>query len=234
MLESEPDVLVQCIDNSDLLSKIQEANPDLVILDVHTTAIRHARSWEALGVKSPTATIVTSYNASSLVPFASGEADLLIKPFSVDQFENAVHAARSKILRMRITSQLREHNGSQNNTPPRRQFLHRLAAESEGSIVLLKVQDILWFQSFGNHIRLHSAGATHLLRQTMKNLQSLLDPLHFLRVHRNAIVNLDHVLEFYLPRTGNMFVKLDNGISLPLRSANRAFLRKRLREHLLT
>ena len=67
----------------------------------------------------------------------------------------------------------------------------------------------------------------------MKNLQGLLDPMHFLRVHRNAIVNLDHVLEFYLPRIGNMFAKLDNGMSLPLRRANRAFLRKRLRQDLL-
>jgi DNA-binding LytR/AlgR family response regulator len=58
-----------------------------------------------------------------------------------------------------------------------------------------------------------------------------LDPNHFLRVHRNVIVNLNHVTEFHLPTAGNMFVKLDNGACLPLRRANRGSLRKALKQH---
>jgi DNA-binding LytR/AlgR family response regulator len=57
----------------------------------------------------------------------------------------------------------------------------------------------------------------------------LLDPNRFLRVHRNAIVNLDHVAEFHLPPAGNMFVKLSNGRSLPLSRGNRSILRRRLK-----
>jgi hypothetical protein len=34
----------------------------------------------------------------------------------------------------------------------------------------------------------------------MKTLRSMLDPKRFLRVHRNAIVNLDPVKELYLPQ----------------------------------
>jgi two-component system, LytTR family, response regulator len=72
--------------------------------------------------------------------------------------------------------------------------------------------------------------ASHLIRQSMKNLQALLDPNRFLRVHRNAIVNLDHVEEFHLPPNGNMFVGLNDGLCLPLRKANRAQLRKLLKD----
>jgi CheY-like chemotaxis protein len=43
ILESEPNVELHCIDNPDLLSVIQEADPDLVILDVQTKAIRRGR-----------------------------------------------------------------------------------------------------------------------------------------------------------------------------------------------
>jgi DNA-binding LytR/AlgR family response regulator len=49
-------------------------------------------------------------------------------------------------------------------------------------------------------------------------------------VHRNAIVNLDHVAEFHLPAAGNMFVKLSNGRSLPLRRGNRSALRRSLKD----
>lgn len=38
-LESDSNVGLQCIDNSDLLSVIQETDPDLVIFDVQTNAI---------------------------------------------------------------------------------------------------------------------------------------------------------------------------------------------------
>jgi CheY-like chemotaxis protein len=82
ILESESEAEVLCVDNSRLLASVQECDPDLVILDIHTTETRRASNWEALGVKSPSATIVTAYDATSL-KFASATADLLIKPFNV-------------------------------------------------------------------------------------------------------------------------------------------------------
>lgn len=232
ILERDPAVSFQCIDNSDVVATIQDFAPDLVIVDSQATAIRRADNWEALGVKSPPATIVTSYERTSLVPFASAGADLLIKPFNVEQFENAMEIARSKIARDRISLiELGEHALMTDRPPEPRKFLQRFAAESEERIALIKVQDVLWLQSFGNYIRVHSPEATHLVRNTMRRVQPFLDPSLFLRIHRNAIVNLDHVIEFYLPATGNMFVKMDNGVTLPLRRSIRPSLRKFLKQH---
>jgi len=233
ILESASDAEVRCVDNSRLLASIQECDPDLVILDIHTTDTRRASNWEALGVKSPPATIVTAYDAASPTPFASAMADLLIKPFNVDQLQVAIDTAKSKIIRARTELSASERASNHEQPADRPRFLRRVAAESGEKIVLIGVKDILWVQSFGNHIRLHVGNATHLVRQTMKDFQRLLDPSHFLRVHRNAIVNLDHVQEFYLPPEGNMFVKLDNGTCLPLRRATRALLRKTLKSHFL-
>jgi DNA-binding LytR/AlgR family response regulator len=64
----------------------------------------------------------------------------------------------------------------------------------------------------------------------MKKLQAVVDPNRFVRLHRNAIVNLVCVDESYLPSTGHMFVKLSNGVLLPLRRANRAMLRRLLKD----
>ena len=233
ILESESDAKVLCVDNSRLLSSIHECEPDLVILDIHTTETRRASDWESLGVKSPAATIVTAYDATSLGPFAAAAADLLVKPFSVERLQIAIDAAKSKIIRARTELAAAGRSNNQQHPAERPQFLQRVAVESGEKIVLIRVEDILWLQSFGNHIRLHGGRATHLVRQTMKNFQKLLDPSHFLRVHRNAIVNLDHVDEFFLPPVGNMFVKLDNGTCLPLRRANRTLLRKTLKSHFL-
>lgn len=230
LVEGEPGMTVECVDDSRLVSSVQECAPDLVILDAHTPAIRRDKTWDALGIKSPPATIVTSYDPAALTAFASIAVDLLVKPFDVERFETALDVARSSIVRARTETEIDDRSSEHKGDMPRRRFLRRLAVETDEKIVLVRVEDIQWMQSFGKHIRLHVGKTSHLLRQSMKNLQAMLDPNRFVRVHRNAIVNLDHVDEFYLPLSGNMFVKLNNGVSLPLRRANRAMLRKLLKD----
>ena len=230
LLERESGMTVTWVDDSRLVSSIQENAPDLVILDVHTPAIRRAPSWEAVGIKRAPATIVTTYDLSAVSPFASAAIAFLVKPFQAERFQAALDLARLRIGRARMELEAEERLSDQEQQQPVRRFLRRMAVEENEKIVLVRVEDIRWMQASGNYIRLHVEKTSHLIRQSMKNLQALLDPNHFLRVHRNAIVNLDHVEEFHLPPNGNMFVKLDDGLCLPLRKANRALLRKLLKD----
>ncbi len=230
LVEGEPGMTVECVDDSRLVSSVQVHAPDLVILDAHTPAIRERKTWDALGIKSPPATIVTAYDPAVLTTFASIAVDLLVKPLDVERFESALDLAKSRIVRARTELQAADRSIPEESRISRRQFVQRLAVEADEKIVLLRVDEIQWMLSLGKYIRLYVGEKSHLLRQSMKNLQTVLDPSCFLRVHRNAIVNLDHVDEFYLPPTGNMFVKLRNGVYLPLRRANRAMLRKLLKD----
>ena len=230
LLDCESGVTVTCVDDSRLVSSIQESAPDLVILDVHTSAIQRAPSWEAVGIKRAPATIVTAYDPSAVSAFASSAIDFVVKPFEAERLEAALDLARLRIVAARMEVDAWERSSAQEQQRPARRFLQRLAVEANEKIVLVRVDDIRWMQSSGNHIRLHVGKTSYLIRQSMKNLQALLDPNRFLRVHRNAIVNLDHVEEFHLPPNGNMFVKLNDGLCLPLRKTNRALLRKLLKD----
>jgi two-component system LytT family response regulator len=231
LLECESGITATCVDDSRLVSSIQESAPDLVILDAYTPAVRRAPNWEAVGIKRAPATIVTAYDASAMPAFASSAIDILIKPFDAERFQSSLYLARSRIAGVRMELGLQEMSSDQEQPQPARRFLQRLAVEADERIVLVRVDDIRWMQSSGNHIRLHlSSKTSYLIRQSMKHLQTLLDPNRFLRVHRNAIVNLDYVEEFHLPPTGNMFVKMNDGLCLPLRKANRALLRRLLKD----
>jgi two-component system LytT family response regulator len=227
ILENETDDTVLCVDSARLLPSIHDFRPDLVILDINTTS--RTQASEYLGLKSSITTIITGYDATSLKRFSSIDGVLLIKPFDVEQVQIALDAAKSKMIHATTEIVATGPFSNWQHSADRTQFLSRVAAESGETIVLINVKDILWLQSCGNHIRLHLGSATHLVRQTVKNFQRMLDPRYFLRIHRNAIVNLDHVHEFFLPPEGNMHVKLDNGTCLPLRRANRSLLRKTLK-----
>jgi two-component system LytT family response regulator len=231
LLKCESGMTVTCVDDSKLVSSIQESAPDLVIVDVHTPAIRRAPSWEAVGIKPAPITIVTAYDPSAVSAFASTAIDFLVKPFDAERLEDALRLATSGIARVRTELQAEERSTERGQERRGRHFLQRMAVEANEKIMLVKVDDIRWMQSSGNQIRLHVAKTSYLIRQSMTNLQVLLDPGRFLRIHRNAIVNLDHVEEFHLPPNGNMFVKLNDGLCLPLRKGSRALLRKLLKRH---
>jgi two-component system, LytTR family, response regulator len=226
-LDHEPDVTLEQVDDARLVSSIQRHAPDLVILDAHTPSIREAESWEDLGIKSPPATIVTTYDSDSRSPFITNATHTLTKPFDGERFEAALDLAKSRIVRTRSKRESSE-RGREPEVVPSRQYMQRLAVEEEERILLVRTKDIEWIQATGNYVELHVGSNCYVLRQSLKSLQSQLDPSSFLRVHRNAIVNLDHVEEFHLPPVGNMFVKMHQGVSLPLRKSNRAQLRKML------
>jgi two-component system LytT family response regulator len=229
LLAGESEITAEYIDGSRMVSSVRDGAPDLVILDAHTNAIRPGGGWSGLGIQPPAATIVTAYDSGALAPFAAFAIDLLVKPFDVERFETALHLATSTILRARRSLTTTFGTNPLKSVNRGFQFVERLVVEVNEKIVLVRVSDIHWIQSCGKHVRLHVGETFHLLRQSMRSLETLLDPNRFLRVHRNAIVNLDHVAEFHLPPAGNMFVKLSNGRSLPLSRGNRSILRRRLK-----
>jgi len=228
LLAQEAEITAEYIDSSRLVSLVRARLPDLVILDANTAGIRQAGGWRGLGVQPPAATVVTAYDPASLEAFAAFATDLLVKPLDVERFQSALDLATSTILRARRSSTTSVAAPLKIGTSSK--FLSRLAVEVNERFILIRVNDIQWVQSCGKHVRLHLGEASYLLRQSMRSLQASLDPSRFLRVHRGAMVNLDHVAEFHLPLAGNMFVKLSNGRSLPLRRGNRSTLRKRLKD----
>lgn len=107
-------------------------------------------------------------------------------------------------------------------------YLTRMNIKAGNRIVLISVQDVVWIQSHGNLLRLYLYDASYEQRMTMKEICQQLNPEYFVRVHRNAMVNLDHVLEFELPRCGNALVRLRNGKILPISGTARVTLRRGL------
>ena len=55
--------------------------------------------------------------------------------------------------------------------------------------------DVDWFEAEGNYVRVHVGKSAHLVRDTLSNLESRLDPEGFRRIHRSTIVNVERVRE---------------------------------------
>lgn len=93
--------------------------------------------------------------------------------------------------------------------------------KTDGRIVLVDVEDIRWIEAANNYAALHTRDETHLLRETMTNLEARLPADRFVRISRSTIVNLASVKELQPLFHGDYAVILRDGSRLTLSRSNR-------------
>jgi two-component system LytT family response regulator len=90
--------------------------------------------------------------------------------------------------------------------------------------IVVDAAQIDWIEAADYYVSLHTGGASHLLRQTMDEIENQLDPRQFFRVHRSAIVNVDRVREIHPLFRGDCALVLEGGHRVKLsRSRRREF-----------
>jgi two-component system, LytTR family, response regulator len=97
-------------------------------------------------------------------------------------------------------------------------------------VQIIRVQDVEWFEAYGNYVRLHGGPDRPLARDTIKRLAAQLDPAKFCRIHRSAIVNLSRIREMKPSVSGDYLLRLDSGIRLRLSRSFRLEVERRIRQ----
>jgi two-component system LytT family response regulator len=108
------------------------------------------------------------------------------------------------------------HPSGATSAPAPRRYATMLPIRSGRETLRLDVATIDWIDAAGDYMCLHAAGQTHVLRATMKELEDMLDPLVFQRVHRSTIVNLARVRSLRPHLNGECFLKLQSGQEIKL------------------
>ena len=111
---------------------------------------------------------------------------------------------------------------------------HWLPIRNGRETVRVPVQAIEWVDAAGDYLCIHADGHTHILRATMSEMENLLDPRLFQRVHRSTIVNLTRVKSLRAHMNGEYFLRLEGGQELKLSRTYRdkvEYFLKRPRAH---
>jgi two-component system LytT family response regulator len=157
---------------------------------------------------------MTAWDQHAIRAFDAHALDYLLKPCKPARFAEALQRARDHMARRdsgqearRLMELLAERS---------QRHLARLPVKSGDRISFVRVADIECIESAGNYVVVHAGGKEHVLRETLSELESQLDPAHFLRVSRGAIVNLDHVRELQPLFKGDHVVVLRSGRTVPM------------------
>ncbi len=218
MLTAHPDTAIvgECGDGQQAVSAIREHRPDLVFLDVQMPGVDGFGVLRALeGEALPYVVFVTAYDKYALRAFEVHALDYVLKPFNAERFGQALDRARSALARDDAGGMQRDRlRNLVSWVAAEQRDRQRLLVKSSGRVFFVKVDEIDWIEAEGNYVRLHMGQQSHLLRETMKGMESALDPAVFFRIHRSTIVNADRIRELQPLFHGEYAVILRDGTRL--------------------
>jgi two-component system, LytTR family, response regulator len=216
LLRGEPDIEVvgEGANGPETVDLIQLTAPDLVLLDVQMAGMDGFDLVSCLtqqAIELPRIIFTTAHDQYALRAFEIRAVDYLLKPFTRERLKDALERVREQM-------EQAERAGNRKTTPQNtKSYTGRLVFRSKGRILFLPVSEIRWVCAEENYVRICTARETHLLRDTMVNFETKLDPNTFMRVHRSAIVNLQYVREFRNDSSeGDSHVVMSDGRKLPV------------------
>jgi two-component system, LytTR family, response regulator len=235
-LRTEPDfeILAQCGSGREALAAIQQYKPDLVFLDIQMPGMSGFEVLARLPQESlPLIVFVTAYDQYAIQAFEARAIDYLLKPIDDARFATTLERVREHVRarsaagqRDRLMQIIAEITGCGELALDELLTHGTKALESRRPEVLpirqgretvrVPVASIQWIDAAGDYMCIHAAGDTHILRGTMKELEEILDPKLFQRVHRSTIVNLRLVKSLRAHMNGEYFLTLEGGHELKL------------------
>ncbi|MEM6337251.1 MAG: LytTR family DNA-binding domain-containing protein [Bacteroidota bacterium] len=214
------EVVGECEDGPAAVEAIRSLSPDIVFLDIQMPGLNGFGVVEEIGADNmPIVIFVTAYDQYALKAFDANAVDYLLKPFDDDRFARALKRAAQlleepaeagKALK-NVAALLDEWRSA---SQPER--VTRFMIKERDSMFFVQAADIDYIEAAGDYVELHVDGRKHLMRETMRRLEEVLDPNSFVRIHRSTIVNLNRIKELRPYFHGDYVVYLNDGTELKL------------------
>jgi DNA-binding LytR/AlgR family response regulator len=198
-------------DGATALATILELRPDLVFLDLQMPGIGGFEVIRRLraGGHIPVIVIVTAWDQYAIQAFESGAIDYLLKPISQERLAQAIERATRICGNPAVAAEqfanLQEIAEATHNRPVR-----RIVAKSGAEYLLLNAEEVLAFEAEADVVWIITAKKRYMATQTLKMLQEKLRNTSFRRIHRNALVNIEHIRKMSTLTSQRWLITLSN------------------------
>src|SRR5207249_941190 len=163
------------------------------------------------GDRVPVIVIVTAYDQFAIQAFEAGAIDYLLKPVGQERLAEAVERAKRLTARDAVerVAQLQEIA-----EPAAGQRTKKIVGRIGEEYFLLNGDEVYAFQAEGSLVSIITAKRKYMATQTLKVLQDRLANTSFRRIHRNALVNIDHVRKMSALSSQRWLITLSNNQEL--------------------
>jgi two-component system, LytTR family, response regulator AlgR len=194
------------------LTQVDKLAPDIVLLDVRMPGIdglEVARQLAAM-TEPPAVIFTTAFDEYALQAFDSQAIAYLLKPIRAEKLKIALTKAG------RLTRPQLQQFATAAREPAQRSHV---GVRGRDGLKLIPVEDILCFHADQKYTTVKHLKGEDLIEDSLKTLEDEFSA-HFVRIHRNALVNTKYLERIARDATGQHFVHL-RGLTEPLEVSRR-------------
>jgi len=158
---------------------VQQNPVDMIFLDIEMPKLSGIDFLKTLK-HHPKVIITTAYRDYAIEGFELEVIDYLLKPIPFERFLKSV----GKVLSSRMETIVTPTPVAQDN------FIY---FKVDKKMVKTKIADILYIESIKDYVKVRTAEKEIITQQKISYLDESLPRMHFIRIHRSFIVNLDRI-----------------------------------------
>lgn len=210
---------IECESGEDVLAKLATEDVDVAILDINMPGITGIETVMKMPEDRPYVIFLTAHAEHAVQAFDVGAVDYVMKPVDDARLEKALARARKEL----------DGAGAAEAGEAR---INKLAIATRAGVELVAPGDVTHATFDGALVTVHTAAAAGgraiLTDDTLQDLEEKLTKGPFERVHRRALLNLDHVDRLESVDTGGYMAVLSTGKRVDVSRQSARKLRRRL------
>jgi two-component system LytT family response regulator len=213
---------IECESGEQVLVKLREEDVDVAILDINMPGLSGLETVMQMPEDRPYVIFLTAHPEHAVQAFDVGAVDYVLKPVDDARLAKALTRARNSL----------DHVGPEGAAGAGGDAVatktSKLAIATHDGAALINPGDVTHATFDGALVTVHTAARAILTDDTLQDLEAKLPPGPFERVHRRAIVNLDHVDRLESVDSGGYVACLSTGKRVDVSRQSARRLRRRL------
>ena len=214
------ELVEECNDGFEGVKAIQQHNPDIIFLDIQMPKINGFEMLELID-NPPHVIFTTAFEEYAVKAFETYALDYLLKPFSKARFDKCIQ----KLLQQKSAIQTEALLETAAQPPVQN---NRIVVKDGGKIKIIPVGQVQYLEAADDYVKIHISEGSFLKKKTMQYFEQLLQPHHFVRIHRSFIINTQLITRIDPYEKESHLVLLTSGAKLPVSKAGYLKLKEML------
>lgn len=193
-------------DPVEAVGQLAQLRPDVLFLDIQMPGLT---GFELLAALDPEPLVIftTAWDQYALEAFQANSVDYLLKPIEPERLDRALdkaarlHGGPHPDVSAVLTQLLRRNPA----------WMERIASRTGEKVELVDLARVTHFFASEKLTFAATPERNYVVSQTIAELETKLNPARFIRIHRSAILSLDHVQELHSDFGGRMIARLKDG-----------------------
>ena len=190
------------------LHAAERERPAIAFLDIEMPRMTGLEVARQIG-RQAHVVFVTAYDQHALRAFDAGAVDYVLKPIQIARLAETVERLKQRLgaAPPDLASTLAALSGLAAPAAPQRRHLQWINASQGSAVRLIMVDDVCYFKADNKYTLVVTADAEALIRKSIRDLQSELDPAQFRQVHRSTLANVAAIDRIVRDGGGGMQIK---------------------------